>query len=244
MVYSHISEDKHDHKKLAHNLAEETGFPVAVPNYRLTPRDPPDDHHFRHPGHAEDILDALRFLINWQGPPGVGRLYDPNYLFLIGHSCSAHMLTSIFLDSSSISPTLTPPPPLLQAVKAIIMSEGIYDIDLLLASFPDYLEWFIRPTFGHRDSYAPFSTTNFKLFDKHIKWLVIHSKGDTLINPPQSHEMYHHLCDLYGDQSVTHVQRNTDKLDGEHNDILLGFDYVYIVKDFVLHSNDINALSK
>ncbi|KAG6903204.1 hypothetical protein C0995_002747 [Termitomyces sp. Mi166 len=228
------SEDKRDHRIFARNLAAATRLPVAVPNYRLTPRDPSGDDHFRHPGHAEDALDALRFLTTWPGPPGVGLLYDPHSLYLIGHSCSAHMLSSIFLDSSSISPSLFPPPHLFQAVKAIIMSEGIYDLDLLLSSFPTYLAWFIRPTFGQYDSYAAYSTTTLPLIDTHIKWLIIHSKGDTLVDLPQSEAMYQHLCNLYGDHAPTRVQRNTDQLDTEHNDILRGLDYVDIIKDFIL----------
>ncbi|KAG6878694.1 hypothetical protein C0993_011509 [Termitomyces sp. T159_Od127] len=231
------SEDKRDHRKLARDLAAATRLPVAVLNYRLTPRDPPGNDHFRHPGHAEDTLDALRFLITWPGPSGAGQLYDPHHLYLIGHSCSAHMLSSIFLDSSSISPSLTPPPHLFQAVKAIIMSEGIYDPDLLLSSFPTYHAWFIRPTFGHNDSYAAYATAKLPLIDTHIKWLIIHSKGDTLVDLPQSDIMYQHLCVLYGDHANTHIHRNTDRLDGEHNDILRGLDYVDVIKDFISKIN-------
>ncbi|KAJ7285943.1 hypothetical protein C8J57DRAFT_1286321, partial [Mycena rebaudengoi] len=41
-------------------------------------------------------------------------------IYLIGHSCGAYMLPSVFLDSSAVS--LTPPPAVLQAVKGIAMS--------------------------------------------------------------------------------------------------------------------------
>ncbi|KAG5727651.1 putative kynurenine formamidase [Termitomyces sp. T112] len=231
------SEDKRDYRNLARNLAAATRLPVAVPNYRLTPQDPSDDDHFRHPAHAEDALNALRFLTTWPGPPGAGVLYDPHCLYLIGHSCSTHMLSSIFLDSSSISPSLTPPPHLLQAVKTIIMSEGIYDLDLLLSSFPAYHAWFIRPTFGQHDSYTAYSTTKLPLLGTHIQWLIIHSKGDTLVDVLQSEAMYQHLCSLYGDHAATQVHRNTDHLDGEHNDILQGLDYVDIIKDFIAKLN-------
>ncbi|KAF5381054.1 hypothetical protein D9615_003879 [Tricholomella constricta] len=234
------AEDKADHKKLARSLVSATGFAVVVPNYRLTPRDPPGDDHFRHPGHAEDALQALIFLTTWQGPSALGPIYDPDRLYLMGHSCSAHMLSSIFLDSSSITPTLTPPPSLFKAVKAIVMSEGIYDLDLLLTSFPDYLAWFVRPTFGRRASYAPFSTNAFSLIDTHIKWLIIHSKGDTLVDLPQSEAMYRRLCELNGSEASTRVYRNTEKLRGEHNDILLGLDFVDIVKDFFLSQGEGN----
>ncbi|KAG5646677.1 hypothetical protein DXG03_002667 [Asterophora parasitica] len=229
------AEDKAEHRQLALNLVAATGFAVAVPNYRLTPRDPPDDDHFRHPGHAEDALHALSFLVAWQGPSAAGPFYDPSRLYLIGHSCSAHMLSSIFLDSKAVSPSLTPPPELVQSVKGIVLSEGIYDLDLLLADFPDYLQWFIRPTFGTRESYTPFSTTTFPLIATHIKWLIIHSKGDTLVNLPQSEAIYRHLVDLNGNEASARVYRNTDNLSAEHNDIFLAQDYAHIVKEFILN---------
>ncbi|GLB35040.1 putative alpha/beta hydrolase fold [Lyophyllum shimeji] len=229
------TEDKGEHRKLARDLATATGFPVAVPNYRLTPRDPPDDNHFRHPGHAEDALQALIFLTTWKGPSAVGRpIYDPNRFYLMGHSCGAHMLSSIFLDSSSVTPTLAPPPSLLRAVQKIIMSEGIYDLDLLLSTFPNYRDWFVAPAFGRRESYAPFSTTTYPLIDKRIKWLIIHSKGDTLVDLPQSDAMYQHLCELNGGDASTRIHRNTEQLSGEHNDILLGLEFVEIVKNYIL----------
>ncbi|KAG6814310.1 hypothetical protein H0H92_013435 [Tricholoma furcatifolium] len=227
------SEDKRDHKKFAQDLAVATGFPVAVPNYRLTPRDPPDDNHFRHPGHAEDALNALCFLSTWAGPPGVGSLYDPYHLYLIGHSCSAHMLSSIFLDSKSISLSLAPPLSLLRVVKAIIMSEGIYDLDLLLRSFPAYREWFVQPAFGQYETYAQFSTTTLPLRDPDIRWLIVHSKGDTLVDLTQSEAIYQHLCSLYPSHTPTHVFSNMDQLTAEHNDILSGMEYVDIIKKFI-----------
>ncbi|RDB21271.1 putative isoprenylcysteine alpha-carbonyl methylesterase ICMEL2 [Hypsizygus marmoreus] len=228
------SEDKADHSLLARKLSAATQFVVAVPNYRLTPAKLPSDVHFHHPGHAQDLLQFLVFLIAWNGPAGAGPLYDPNSLYLIGHSCSAHMITSIFLDSSLVSPSLTPPSTVFQAVKAVVMSEGIYDLSLLLSTFPAYREWFIAPTFGQHESYHQFSTTNFSLIDPHIRWLIIHSKGDTLVDLPQSEAMYKHLCNLYGDDAAARVRFNANQLDGEHNAIVRSDAYVAIVKDFVL----------
>jgi hypothetical protein len=193
-----------------------------------------EDNSFFHPGHAEDILHFLTFLTTWEGPQGLGRVYDARRLYLMGHSCSAHMLASIFLDSSSISPTLSPPLPLLCATQAIIMSEGIYDIDLLLSHFPPYREWFIEPAFRPLQSYVDFSTTKFPLRSSHIRWLVIHSKGDTLVDQLQSESMYKHLCELNEAAAGTLIAKNTDELDGEHNDVLRGKEFVDIVASFIL----------
>ncbi|KAH9934638.1 Alpha/Beta hydrolase protein [Fomitopsis serialis] len=195
------SEDKAEHAGLARRLAAHTNFPVAVSNYRLTTASTP----IRHPAHAEDLLAFLHFLLTWSGPHTSTPTppYDPTRLYLIGHSCSAHMLTSIFLqpldpasDSASRSPTpsrspspppspvptpdsLIPSPALLAATRAVIMSEGIYDIDGLLVTYPAYKTWFIAPTFGRLRSYAPWNTASYRSRPgaEHLNWLILHSKG-------------------------------------------------------------------
>jgi hypothetical protein len=149
------------------------------------------------------------------------------------------MLASIFLDSSSISPILSPPLSLLTAIQAIIVSEGIYDIDLLLSRFPSYRKWFIEPAFRPLQSYVDFSTTTLPLRTSHIRWLLIHSKGDTLVDQQQSEAMYLHLCKLYS-SAQTLIAKNLDDLDGEHNDILCRKDFVQIVTDFILNDSSRN----
>jgi len=116
------------------------------------------------------------------------------------------------------------------------MSEGLYDLELLLASdhFPHYRDWFIAPTFGRRVSYDKFSTTRFPLWNCDIRWLIVHSKGDTLVNFSQSRAIYAYLCRLYESDANTHVQQNMDQLQADHNDIPHGDDYADIVKNFVL----------
>ncbi|KAF8654143.1 hypothetical protein AX16_003673 [Volvariella volvacea WC 439] len=231
------SEDKAIHAQLALRLVAATGFPVAVPNYRLTPQTDADGPAFRHPGHAQDTLQFLGFISAWQGPAGLRPVYNPQRLYLIGHSCSAHMLSCIFLDSSNASPSLTPSPSLSQSVRAIIMSEGIYDLDLLLGRFPDYRDWFISRTFGPRSSYAEFSVTNYPLRTTSIRWFVIHSQGDTLVDLAQSEAMFKYLCSLH--ESIQgSVTANMTELKEEHNDILKSDAYTRIVTDFVLDDNN------
>lgn len=210
------SEDKSDFSSLARSLCLQ-GFVVLVPNYRLTP-------HVTHPSHAQDILDCLTFFLSWQPPPGVD-CGDRSRLYLIGHSCSAHMLGSIFLDS----PLFVPSQQLLHSVQAIILSEGLYDLDLLLQKFPNYRQWFIEPAFGSHASYAEFSVTKLPPRTSAIKWLIIHSKGDTLVDMTQSLEMYRHLSSTQATQVVLNTQ-----LDGEHDEILHSDAYIQIVSQFVL----------
>ncbi|KAG1803653.1 alpha/beta-hydrolase [Suillus plorans] len=219
------SEDKLDHAGLARRLASFTGYAVAVPNYRLCPREFTEDNAIRHPDHAKDILRFLEFIITWQGPYGT----NSNNLCLMGHSCGAHVLSSIFLEATE--DPLRPSSQLLNSTKAIIMSEGIYDIDLLLSSFPTYRDWFIEAAFGPRSAYREVSVTtmNPRIEYNHLRWLIVHSKGDTLIDEAQSEAMYHHLL-----RNVSHVTRNFEQLIEEHNDILKGVEFVKLVGQYII----------
>lgn len=230
----HPREDKKDHSALAERLVRRTGFPVAVPNYRLSPRENIGNHILRHPSHASDILQFLEFLLAWDGFPGPdsGLALDAKGLLLMGHSCSAHMLAAIFLDSSAVTPNLTPSPALLNAVKGIVTSEGIYDLELLCSRFPDYLSWFIAPAFGNLKTYAPYAVTNYNLRRPGINWLLIHSQGDTLVDVPQSEKMLAHLKSEYGPSANGHIFYDTSLTQG-HNDILVTDEFVQIVGQFV-----------
>ncbi|THU86420.1 alpha/beta-hydrolase [Dendrothele bispora CBS 962.96] len=229
------SEDKADHASLARSLASSTGFPIAIPNYRLT-NSSDGANSVRHPIHSQDVLDFLSFLQSWDR---LGHVVDRSKIYLIGHSCSAHMLSSIFLDSSAVTPVLVPPPQVIKAVRGIILSEGIYDIDLLLSRFPTYREWFIAPAFGDKSSYPEFSATRLGLRKgqekNDIRWLVIHSKGDTLVDLPQTDAMYTHLLRLYSEHAPQPVMvSKVDDLVEEHDQVLRSEGYLKLISDFIL----------
>ncbi|KAK0459631.1 Alpha/Beta hydrolase protein [Desarmillaria tabescens] len=237
------SEDKSDHSVLAERLVAFTGFPVIIPNYRLTPKESTENSRFQHPGHAEDVLQLLDFLMSWEGPTTVGHVYDPHNIYIMGHSCGAHMLASIFLDSSFITPTITPSPQILNSVHCIIMSEGIYDIDTLITRFPSYRTWFIEAAFGGKPSYSDYSVTHLTLRTKSIRWFVIHSKGDSLVDTAQSEIMYQHLHELYG-TSAGFVTMDVDRLHADHNAILEGDAFVELVGQYILKDRSSTSLNK
>ncbi|KAG1754525.1 Alpha/Beta hydrolase protein [Suillus lakei] len=224
------SEDKLDHAGLARRLASFTGYVVAVPNYRLSPRETTEDNAIRHPDHAKDVLRFLEFVIAWAGPHGAS-VYNPDILCLIGHSCGAHMLSSIFLEANQGEDPLRPTAGLIKSTKALIMSEGIYDIDLLLSSFPTYRAWFIEDVFGRRSTYVEASVTKMKPRAEyyHLQWLIVHSKGDTLIDEAQSEAMYQHLLHY-----ITHITRNFGDLIEEHDNILKGVEFVELVGQYII----------
>ncbi|KAH9901063.1 alpha/beta-hydrolase [Cubamyces lactineus] len=221
------SEDKADHAGLARTLVSLTGCAVAVPNYRLTTSDCP----IHHPSHADDVLRALHFLATWSGPQP-----PPSALYVLGHSCSAHILASIFLASPF--PSLTPSPQLIAITRGILLSEGIYDIDALLRSFPNYKQWFIAPAFGDHDAYPDVNVASYPLRSgaDHIRWLIIHSKGDSLVDQLQSDTIFSHLSILAsqipsGPRPM--VQKNFDEIQEDHNELLTGTVYPRIIADFV-----------
>lgn len=239
------SEDKSDHTKLARKLALSTKYPVAVPNYRLSPKEPTEGNSLRHPEHAKDILSFLEFICGGNAlgaaePPVAtssnlpGLSYHPRQLFLIGHSCSAHMLCTIFLNMPPLPPGiegLHPSAELLKRTQALVLSEGLYDIDALLESFPTYRQWFIEAAFGARDSYADFAATSATIRSecRHIRWKIIHSSGDTNVDIRQSKAILAHLS-----MQKAQVSTSFGQLLAEHDEILRGDDYVDIVRDHIV----------
>ncbi|THH02122.1 hypothetical protein EW145_g6789 [Phellinidium pouzarii] len=233
------SEDKSQHEQLAARLVLRTGCAVAVPNYRLTSREPrpPSDggssspEYIHHPAHAHDILQALIFLISAHDTPARG-MYDPARLFLVGHSCGAHILACLFLDSTP-TPELTPPNELMTATRGIAVSEGIFDLDLLLTRFPEYRMWFIANAFGDAPSYPQYDVARYPLRadGEHIHWLVIHSRGDSLVDVGQAEKFYQHLCEL-GLESHNVAQKDWTSIEMEHNEMLKTKQYTDLVGDY------------
>lgn len=224
-------EDKSDHVALAQRLAAKTHCAVAVPNYRLSAGDTEPLHH---PAHAADLLLFLTHLL--AAPPAPQPQYDPTRLVLVGHSCSAHMIAAIVLDSNAHTPALAPPPPLRAAIKAVVLSEGIYDLERLLRAFPSYRAWFVAPAFG-AGPLDRFDVSKYPLrAGRGAPWLIVHSAGDTLIDQAQSEVMYDHLRAIHAGDAEALVHKSLGVLTAEHDEILQGDAYVQIVADFVAAS--------
>jgi len=149
------------------------------------------------------------------------------------------MIASIILDSTSITPSLNTPSRLLDSIKGVIMSEGIFDLDKLVSCFPQYREWFVANAFGGIAKFSDFSVFNYSSREHmdSTRWLIIHSKGDTLIDVGQSQAMYEHISRLYLKQNLPvdkHVYFSTDALQVEHDDIFKEDKYIGMVSSFVL----------
>jgi len=213
-------EDKSEHADMAERLAKQSGHTVVLPNYSLSA----PENSVRHPEHAEDLLRFLQFIRSYKSFPVP---VDANRLYLIGHSCGAHMIASIFCDSSKATPSLTPEPELVSAVQGIIVSGGVYDLDVLIADYPEYKDWMVGNGFGEKSDYSAYAITNYPPRDSRIKWLIIHSKGDTIVRSKQSQLFIEHLG-----KNVP-VTVNLDGFEVEHNDITREDKYIKVVSDYV-----------
>lgn len=206
-------------------MAASPSLEVAVVNYVLSPRKPEDGPAVRHPAHAADVLRALQCLVDPSKDEMLGTrsssLPSETCLWLVGHSCGAHILSSIFLQPPEPSPSsaLAPSPDLIRSVKGILLAEGIYDIDLLLQRHPTYND-FIGGAFTARDSYTDVSTPNFAAREgsDHIKWLVVQSTGDTLIDEEDSLVMYEALTKLY--PGTANVSKDFTGFTQDHFEVL------------------------
>ncbi|KAF8498339.1 Alpha/Beta hydrolase protein [Gautieria morchelliformis] len=233
------AERKEQHSALAIRIRDLTGCPVAVLDYRLTK----GENGLKHPGHAKDVLDALRFLTAWPD----GAPFDATRLYLIGHSAGAHILTSIFLDAAaSFTPLpadndyLRPEHSLLRAVRGIAIASGIYDLEKLIATFPEYDKRFVKAAF--REPYEFWNTTRYPLHgEAHPhRWHVIHSTGDTLVDSAQSEAIFAHLKRLYAERQwdEARVTKDWDTLSSGHHYVALP-QFAQLIADWV--TNDMSV---
>jgi hypothetical protein len=115
----------------------------------------------------------------------------------------------------------------------VFLSEGIYDIDLLLAKYPTYSE-FIHGAFGQHDSYKAMSPAHYQLRgETPIYWLVVHSKGDKLVNEEQAESLWDYLWELYDRRAHEFVEADWERLTLGHHEVLQDPDFAAMVAQFV-----------
>ncbi|PIA16228.1 alpha/beta-hydrolase, partial [Coemansia reversa NRRL 1564] len=124
--------DKADFSYIAEGLIGVAGhrLAVAVINYTLSTR---LVGSIRHPGHLNEVIKAVKFLVTDQDYPGRS-IVDSRRVFLVGHSAGAHM---------SALMALAPQPAFqyLGNIRGVVGVGGIYNIPKLLKSNPDYSDF-------------------------------------------------------------------------------------------------------
>lgn len=236
------SGDKSEHHILARNLVDATGFAVALPNYRLSPRQPTSiEPLFRHPGHVDDIVSALITIRSWEPPSTAALCLDYTSMHLVGHSCGAHIVSAILMEARvpGAGPTRPLPETVRSNIQTATIAEGIYDLDLLLVMFPKY-QCFVEAAFGEREvqprsSLTKFSVTQFALPENSMtRWFVVHSTGDTLIDVNQAEAMISHLEASHSHKAPTaHVFQDISTLSADHDDVLQTKEFAWLVAEFV-----------
>ncbi|KAI9302992.1 Alpha/Beta hydrolase protein [Cunninghamella echinulata] len=217
IVYIHggawRSEDKNDHNQLAMNLASQ-GFTVAVTNYRLSLRDKPNEPpKVQHPCHIQDTYEALTYLHQYRPKP----VYDQNKIFLLGHSAGAHIATMLLLEPTQYS---------IPYVKGIIGADGIYDLPLLLKTFPTYMD-FISQAFGDDTSNYLSASPISKSSSSLVPVLILQSLEDQLIDIGQAESILNHLKKL----NINAILDTT--LKGDHYDMIKTKEFTLAVSQFV-----------
>ncbi|KAF8321724.1 alpha/beta-hydrolase [Clavulina sp. PMI_390] len=217
---------------------------VAVPNYRLSPA-------VKHPVHTDDIYDALKFLLSPHPHPDIPN-FTYSQIWVAGHSAGAHIASSLVLcapEPTAQTSQLSHPDSDLDDVRhritGIIGLEGIYDIDMLLKSFPSlFYRTFIEQAFEARPSYEGADITHYTLplaptnggddtkkisgRADHLRWVIVHSREDTLVDLAQAQAVANHLRELYHpvegrketNNNPPRVFEEYDRIVGEHDDLL------------------------
>jgi acetyl esterase/lipase len=234
------SGDKSEHHILARNLVEATGFAVALPNYRLSPRKPTRiEPPFRHPGHVDDIVSALITIHSWEPPSTAALRLDHRSMHLVGHSCGAYIVSAILMKAREpeAGPTRPLPETLWSIIQTATIAEGIYDLDLLLVMFPSYRD-LVEDAFGermvqHASSLTKFSITQFEVPENSkIRWFVVQSTGDTLIDVNQAEAMISHL-EASHKAPTTYVFQDVSTLKEEHDAVLQTKEFAWLVAEFI-----------
>lgn len=169
------SGDKSEYKALGTAFAQR-GVVTAVVNYRLS-------NKVQHPGPIEDVATAIAHLAkNAQG-------YDPKRIYVMGHSAGAHMCGVLaaqpeLMTKAGLATEHLP--------KGFIGLEGIYDIPNLIKTWPSYRDWFIEKEFG-KDSLWPSASPTRLALKMKSPWLLIHAKGDELVDMAQTSDFKEHL---------------------------------------------------
>ncbi|KAI9286122.1 Alpha/Beta hydrolase protein [Umbelopsis sp. AD052] len=200
--------DKSEHMQLAERLSQQ-GFVVVVNNYRLSHKSenngPPI---IQHPSHIKDTMDAVRYIQS---------RYEGRKLFLVGHSAGAHIILSIALK----------PEFQLTGIDGYIGVEGIYDIPLLLKTFPDYLDFIQQAFTDNQAEYSKASLIGFTPAPIHSPIALLYSPEDELIDPGQHESIYSWL--KFHDIVAT-VKAN---LHGKHDECLTTSEMTDAIGDFV-----------
>jgi len=207
LIYIHgglwVDRDKKEYTNIGEFYAKK-GYAVAVLNYRLT-----QGPAVVHPAHTQDAAEALLFL----SEHGHKYRYDATKIFLVGHSCGAHMIGLILLNRKKYLPGKNN-----IGVRGVISLQGLFDQELFLQDFPRFTKD-IEDVFTTDKSNweAPQFLKNEESAMNCAPWLLIHSNSDSWVERTQSSRFCKHLKEL----GCSDVQCTGESMKGNHFDVVL-----------------------
>ena len=166
-----VSGRAEDYKDLINSFAK-NGVCAAAIDYRLAPK-------FQFPAPIEDLDTALNALIKDNAKSNC----DINRIFLMGHSAGAHSIAMWNLKFK------------LKNVRGFIGLSGIYDIPLLIKTWPQYEDQFITLEFGASSKWQDESPA-YAMFENKANWILVTSKKDELVDTAQTELFKRHLEEL------------------------------------------------
>lgn len=163
----------------------------------------------QHPNHIHDVGKAITYLHTKYKKP----------IYLVGHSAGAHIALMLLLDTRLRYHGY---------IAGVLGVSGIYDIPLLVKTFPSYLD-FITQAFGHDHTKyldaSPVSKVSDVLDHKPI--VIAQSQTDSLVNNEQAEVMYRHIKGFH-----QHVVLDMS-LKGDHYEIMKTENLINAVKQML-----------
>ncbi|KAI8618172.1 Alpha/Beta hydrolase protein [Chytriomyces sp. MP71] len=187
--------------------------------------------HFLEDGADQECTEYLEVTLNEKSAADkaveVLKAWNPSNIFVVGHSCGAHTGSFLLIEPSFIHEPLEARlghtlrhDTWLPRFKGYAGIEGIYDIPLLVRTYPAYKEWFIVAAFGHETdggwSVGSATTHTPRIVGTQPYHLIVHSTGDELVDVGQAKAWY----DALRDAKVEGVEYVVDKMHSKHDDVL------------------------
>lgn len=167
---------------LGRRLAER-GTGIAVINYRLSPQ-------VRHPEHARDVARALAWIHRHSEQYG----WNPNALFLVGHSAGGHLsslvaVDPVYLREQNLRPTI---------IRGVIALSGVYDLTLTGVTG----QFLYEPVFTTVPEKLKSASPALQVKTRPAPFLLLYAEKDYLSAPFQAHHFKKALRSAGGDVST------------------------------------------
>ncbi|KAJ3409829.1 Kynurenine formamidase [Chytridiales sp. JEL 0842] len=236
------SNDRSKFRTLGQTFAS-MGIPTIIPGYRLSTLDDQGIPKVQYPSHVEDAAAAVAFsltafepsvrrkIVGTEGLQDLERSLPDGYkkwkakrVVLCGHSAGAQMGGMLVLKSGFLRDALGKwglKTTDVGCVDGFAGVEGIYDIPLMVETWPTYKDWFVEAAFGKKEGGkwvegSP-SLQGFEGEEgRAVNQLVIYSLNDELLDPAQSRQWAEHLKAL----GVKSMYLEGGEIQGKHDEVL------------------------